>query len=471
MRWKPALLPLGAALAAVPFLSSVASEPIQNAHRSASTDQSQRWVSAKFQGVSSCAAASCHGGVGPPGVDGCELTTWAVADKHANAYRVLFSERSQVMLWNYRHLDSIAQARPHRDTECLNCHSLAPPAELRGNAPRQPQLADGVGCENCHGPAEHWLTVHYLNDWKQLDPRAKERYGMLPTKDLAARISQCATCHVGREGQEVNHDLIAAGHPRLRFEYTVYQRNMPPHWREKAYGPDFEVRAWAIGQVASARAAVELLRSRAERALKDRAPWPELSEYSCYSCHHNLRPQGPRPANGRPGSLVWSTWYTPLLESLAAASAPLTASGQVPSTAALKELRKLLTDHPGAGLTEVRTKAQAAARELGSWLDDLQEGAYRDSFTKPLAASRVKELARTMLATPADREWDGATQRYLALKALLPDRRDFRDPMLRLRGELRFAPGYDSPHSFSPAAYADELRQLREALESSGERP
>jgi hypothetical protein len=471
MRWKPALLPLGAALAAVPFLSSFASEPIPIAHRAVGTDQWRRPLSAKFQGVSSCAAASCHGGVGPAGLEGCELTTWAGADKHANAYRVLFSERSQVMLRNYRHLDSIAQSHPDRDAECLNCHSLAPPPALQGNPSRQPQLADGVGCENCHGAAEHWLTVHYLNDWKKLDARAKESCGMLPTKDLAARIGQCATCHVGREGQEVNHDLIAAGHPRLRFEYTVYQRNMPPHWHEKAYGPDFEVRAWVIGQVASARAAVELLRSRAERALKDTAPWPELSEYSCYSCHRNLHSEGSRSTTRRPGSLVWGTWYTPLLEPLAAASAPLTASGKSHSTVALKELQQLLSDQPGTDLAEVRTKAQAAGRELGSWLDDLQEGAYRDSLMKSITRSRVKELARTILGMPVDLQWDGATQRYLALKVFLPARADFREPLLRLRSELRFEPGYDSPHSFSPAAYANTLRELRQALESSGERP
>jgi hypothetical protein len=137
----------------------------------------------------------------------------------------------------------------------------------------------------------------------------------------------------------------------------------------------------------------------------------------------------------------------------------------------LKELQQLLSDEPGTDLTEVRTKAQAAARELGSWLDDLQEGAYRDSLTKPVAPWRVKELARTILAMPVDLQWDGATQHYLALKVFLPARADFRDPLLRLRSELRFEAGYDSPHSFSPTAYANTLRELRQALESSGERP
>ncbi len=29
---------------------------------------------------------------------------------------------------------------------------------------------------------------------------------------------------------EVDHDLIAAGHPALRFEFATYFANLPPHW-------------------------------------------------------------------------------------------------------------------------------------------------------------------------------------------------------------------------------------------------
>ena len=47
----------------------------------------------------------------------------------------------------------------------------------------------------------------------------------------------CVGCHVGapaKDGvpaRDLNHDLMAAGHPRLIFELSSYQANMPPHWR------------------------------------------------------------------------------------------------------------------------------------------------------------------------------------------------------------------------------------------------
>ena len=57
-------------------------------------------------------------------------------------------------------------------------------------------LADGVGCESCHGPSEKWRTTHYQASWKALDADTKFRDGLFPTKDLARRIGRCAECHV-----------------------------------------------------------------------------------------------------------------------------------------------------------------------------------------------------------------------------------------------------------------------------------
>ena len=143
----------------------------------------------------------------------------------------------------------------HENPLCLKCHAPVPNAR-----------AEGVGCSACHGPSEKWLSEHYLPDWKAKSNRDKwTETGFVPTKNLVARISNCATCHVGSADREVNHDLIAAGHPRLAFEYTRfhYQEGYRKHWEERTPQPDFEVRAWVIGQAASLRAAVEVLRSRA----------------------------------------------------------------------------------------------------------------------------------------------------------------------------------------------------------------
>ena len=75
---------------------------------------------------------------------------------------------------------------------------------------------------------------------------------MRPTKDLLARGQACAECHVGKGTADVNHDLIAAGHPRLNFEYGSQLAKLPKHWRvadDKARHPDYEAKVWALGQI------------------------------------------------------------------------------------------------------------------------------------------------------------------------------------------------------------------------------
>src|SRR5262249_53689511 len=144
---------------------------------------------------------------------------------------------------------------------------------------------------SCHGPAEKWLTTHYLREWQQKKPEEKEALGLRPTKDLVVRAQVCVTCHVGGSGSEVNHDLIAAGHPRLRFEYGAYLANLPKHWDEKKDRkgrPDFDAQVWAVGQVVSMQASLQLLE---HRAAAPKAPWPEFAEYDCFACHHDLADQ------------------------------------------------------------------------------------------------------------------------------------------------------------------------------------
>src|SRR5262249_35051891 len=147
---------------------------------------------------------------------------------------------------------------------------------------------DGIGCESCHGTAQQWLGVHYARDWRNKSDDEKRTLGFQPLKGLGERAHLCVSCHVGDVNKEVNHDLIAAGHPRLNFEFGAFQAIMPKHWPDEGtHGqPDFEARAWAVGQVVSAQAALALLKHRASTT---RSPWPEFAEYECFACHHDLR--------------------------------------------------------------------------------------------------------------------------------------------------------------------------------------
>ena len=105
---------------------------------------------------------------------------------------------------------------PHKDARCLACHAIDSTKEPET---RDQILAEGVGCGGCHGPADKWIGQHYTAEWKALSNREKwEKYGFVPTKNLVARTLNCASCHVGDAGRDMNHDFIAAGHPRLAFE-------------------------------------------------------------------------------------------------------------------------------------------------------------------------------------------------------------------------------------------------------------
>ena len=94
---------------------------------------------------------------------------------------------------------------------------------------------------------------------------------MVSMRDLARMAKVCARCHVGSPASgglplcDVDHDLIAAGHPLLSFEFSAYQATIPPYWVEKGInaGGDYSVRSWAVGQAVTARAALTLLEDRA----------------------------------------------------------------------------------------------------------------------------------------------------------------------------------------------------------------
>jgi hypothetical protein len=408
----------------------------------------------RYVGNLSCASASCHAASHTTGKAGSEYTTWAGGDPHFRAYEVLKEPRSRRMV---EMLHGTRPGKPtpaHQDRRCLSCH--APEAALADPLP-----ARGVGCESCHGPAERWLTAHYQSEFKALSRREKaERYGLYPTKDLAFRVTLCASCHVGDAGREVDHDLIAAGHPRLAFEYTGYHHDPKylRHWTERA--PDFDARAWEIGQVACARAAAKLL---AARARNDHHVWPELSEYSCFACHKDLHPERPwKPLTATdraPGTLPWGTWYF--------SAVPEQPSG-------VKRIAKMM-ESPAADRRDIPAAADELAKRLDVRLRELQADADRG---RPCTAAHIADYFHAVNAsvlTPdgrqfRDLDWDGVTQHYLGAAAYYyawgsvdPAGRDYRvRPTLEgIADALRFPKGYNSPAGTDPARLLKLFRRLR----------
>jgi hypothetical protein len=428
----------------------------------------------ELRGAGSCAAAGCHNGNGPKGAKGSEYTTWVLHDPHARAFEVLYNEQSRRIAKN-RHPD-VKDPHPERDALCLNCHvqpDIEPIADGGKRLPRTDVFTyeDGVSCEACHGAAGGWLTRHYAAAWRDRSAERKEADGLRNTKDLLVRAEVCVRCHVGEGDRDVNHDLIAAGHPRLNFEYGAYLANMPKHWSEekdKAGRPDFEARAWALGQAVSARAALELLAHRADE--KNKKPWPEFAEYDCFACHHDLRDQewrrDPNHVAGRLGAPVWGTWYYPMLVEAFGDSGPKGVAGDL--SAIRKEMRR---PFPDGG--QVAAAAKALAERIKPGAARLQGVTYG-----------AEALRQELMRVAADEHnlfranWDGAAQGFLALAALsraadVSPRAPGSELMAHvrdLRRELEFpgqptsGPRYDSPHDFSPDKLRKSVELIRQEL-------
>ncbi|MBI4859367.1 MAG: hypothetical protein HY815_03790 [Candidatus Riflebacteria bacterium] len=258
-----------------------------------------------YIGTSRCTGAGCHGSAIPDSggrIAHDEFQIWAQKDKHAQAWAVLELPLAEQIV---RRLGP-GWLPASREKRCLACHDLSPPKERQD---KEFAPVRGVSCEACHGPAKAWLEVHSAKDQHQKSLKA----GLYDLQNPVKCVERCLTCHLGTRGgfdhevipeRIVDHTLIAAGHPDLTFEFELFARNMPPHWKSAApqqagdglrqgrsrlprwWGPFDrfqEIRIWAIGQAVQLR---ENLRRIAFRARTK--PWPEYAELDCAACHHSL---------------------------------------------------------------------------------------------------------------------------------------------------------------------------------------
>ncbi|HYI12446.1 MAG TPA: multiheme c-type cytochrome [Thermoanaerobaculia bacterium] len=261
-----------------------------------------------YVGVASCATSGCHGSTQPLNATRVlqnEYYTWLDRDRHAKTYNILFNAASARIAKNMR-----LKGKPYEENLCLDCHTTnLPAAVVTGTVDRE----DGVQCEVCHGPASGWRAQHAEEGWTHEQSVAA---GMIDLRNINARGTVCAACHVGNAKKEVDHELIASGHPVLAFELDNYTASMPPHW---TLGRDTHgVKAWAVGQVVKFR---ESLDNLARHARGDE--WPEFSDMSCHNCHHDLKGSTWRQERGwsastydRAGLPSWSPQHWAMLRLL-----------------------------------------------------------------------------------------------------------------------------------------------------------
>jgi len=168
----------------------------------------------KHLGVASCASSVCHGATQAfkeSNVMQNEFALWQEFDPHATkAYQALTGAEGQAIARKLG-LGDATTAKV-----CLDCHADNVPADKRGE---KFQIADGVGCEACHGGSELWISSHAEKSATHADNLAK---GLYATEDPVKRAELCLSCHMGTPDRMITHRIMGAGPPRLAFELDTF---------------------------------------------------------------------------------------------------------------------------------------------------------------------------------------------------------------------------------------------------------
>ena len=270
--------------------------------------------------LSTVACAKCHGQLLNPEKSQHHwqnaYQVWVSQDPHSDAYVSLWNRQSQRIVAALTRAAGKTQSTTgnavlsdalYQQTInecCVSCHSTVPAAmsvEMNLNQKDSADnlsMANGVGCLSCHSTTEldnpegkDWIEAHTKKPWADYSTKEKTRLGLQDLTRHEVRAQTCIKCHLGSPGRDVDHDLVAAGHPRLAFEYASHLLRLPKHWEEEKTD-HFYTTCWSIGQLESAKGALTLLKHRAKLAAQGKAAWPEFTEYNCSSCHHGLAHPG-----------------------------------------------------------------------------------------------------------------------------------------------------------------------------------
>ncbi|MFN5290883.1 MAG: multiheme c-type cytochrome [Planctomycetia bacterium] len=401
-------------------------------------------------GSASCSGRACHGGSQPihgQVVGQNEYSKWIANDPHVNAFQVLFSDRAKNISKN------LGGPEPHQDVRCLACHITPQASNLQLKADYA--LDFGVGCESCHGTAtKAWLAEHTTADWKNLafdkKQKAYESHGMNFLSNPTVQAQVCAGCHIGSPPdaeknvplRDANHDIMAAGHPRLIFEATTFAENMPPHWNENKYSktPERKVELWANGQVIVAWASAKLAELRSGEKAE---VWPEFAQNDCFACHADIsNPSWRRSSDyysGRKaGALPINNWPFAWLD------VSLELLGKKEHSI-LKNLRdyQSIAEKVSSSKQQVNFASKGLVSSLSELVGELrQPGGQVSSDWKNILG---KSLAAKSTSAAS---WDFSVQHSIASSVLASEEKAVPQAIWE---SLSFPPGYESPKGYKPA--------------------
>jgi len=450
--------------------------------------------------ATSCSASACHGGPRPgvaqPSAAGqSAYALWLERDPHARSWQTICGTDSVTMMTRLGILRDGKIANQAGFDNCMACHnSHRSESDRLSRNPsdfRFPRHTEGVGCAGCHGPAEKWVNEHYLASWK---PEDAIQRGFVPNDDLLTRARMCASCHVGDHDRDMNHDIIAAGHPALRFEMASHHSRLPKHWRDDQAGDlaGFEAKLWAAGAVASADAWLALQQGRAGGTTAV-STWPEFSANDCSSCHQSLRLNSDRDPLSDPhrrGAAKMARWDVGALQLWARARREQTGDNDRPTAQhVLNQLDAVRTN------TEVMTPPDRVAfhrsssdlrESLPGWFQSQVGGEnrrkrmtngsnqfYNVHSGNQFAAPRLTDLIIGSAGTDhATETWEAAAQLYLLLAASRYEwSRSNGDELQSLAHSIRrglsLPPQIDSPRYSLASPLGSEMtrEQIRQLVE------
>ncbi len=402
----------------------------------------------KHMGVATCAASQCHGSAIPRDATGVfqnEYVTWTQSDPHSKAYEVLSNEQSRLIAAR------LGIGRAREADICLDCHADNVPADKRGE---KFQLSDGVGCEACHGGAEHWLATHY--NAPEVGHADNLAAGLYPTENPVARVELCLSCHLGTRDKFATHRIMAAGHPRLAFELDTFTELWRTLGRQPHYRVDSDYRArketwdhgytWAVGLLAEARRRLELIRSP---HFEVPGMFPELAFYDCHACHRTMKTVQwralPRHGGVGPGVPFISDGTFVMSLALARAIEPAEAEG----------LEEALTS-----MHRASSRSVATIRDAAAGLDAIL-GRIETRLTPRKVRGEERQILEHVLETGAEGnylDYVSAEQAFMAVQMLVIE---LDDPYLEAELDA-LADSLNDDERYRPAQFRRLLTSLRD---------